>query len=397
MRKKAFALFLIIVLILPSFAGCWDRYELNQLGFSTALGIDKDAKGQFMLTIQVLNPKATATQQGTNEAPFVVYTETGDNLLEIIRKTSTQSPRRIVGTHMQTIIFGEEFARDGIAEIIDFMLRHYQTSSELFFGVAKDCTANELLNNITKLENDPAANINSSIQIAQRIWGSTNEIKLTELTNCVVDPGLNAVISGIAMNSDKPQDNLDNLRETQNDPLQLKDNAVFLQDKMVGWLDEPESFGFNYIYGNFSGSGLKIQNEQTGMVALSIKKAATKQEVTIEQGMPKMKVKINVSVSIQNMGSKLDISRQENINLIQSIAEKKIEASCWAAIKKTKLLKSDIFGFGDKIHHADPNLWKKIKSDWNSVGFVNLPVEFDIKVKILGSDSISQYVLFQVD
>ena len=397
MRKKAFALFLIVVLILPSFTGCWDRYELNQLGFSTALGFDKDSKGQYLLTIQVLNPKATATQQGTNEAPFVVYTETGDNLLEIIRKTSTQSPRRIVGTHMQTIIFGEEFARDGIAEIIDFMLRHYQTSSELFFGVAKDCTANELLNNVTKLENDPAANINSSIQISQKIWGSTNEIKLTELTNCVVDQGLNAVITGISMNSDKPEKNMDNLKETQNDPIQLDDNAVFLLDKMVGWLDLPESFGFNYIYGNFSSSGMKLENDQIGKLALSIKKAATKQEVTIEQGVPKMKVKIQVSASIQSMGSKLDISTQENISLIETIAAKKIEMYCQAAIKKAKFLKSDIFGFGDKIHHADPKLWKRIKSDWNNVGFVNLPVEYDINVKISGSDSISQYVLFQVD
>lgn len=397
MKKKVFALFIILALVLPSLTGCWDRYELNQLGFSTAMGFDKTSNGQFVVTIQVLNPKATVVQQGSNEAPVVVFTEKGDNLLEIIRKTSKQSPRRIVGTHMQTIIFGEEFAKDGIAEIIDFMLRHYQTSPELFFAVAKDCSANELLNNLTKLENDPAGKINSGILISQRIWGATNEMKLTELTNCIVDQGLNAVMTGVVMKSDKPQDNLDDLRETQNDPLQLSDNAVFIQDKMVGWLNEPESLGFNYIYGNFTGSALKIENEQTGKLALNVKKVSAKQDVVIEQGKPKMKIKLKVFTYIQNMGSNLDVSKQESLSLVESIAAKKIETDCWAAIKKAKSLKSDIFGFGDKVHQADPQVWKKLKSDWADVGFVNLPIELEINVKITGSDSIQQFVLYQVD
>lgn len=397
MKKKAITLLLVLTLILPLLTGCWDRYELNQVGFATAIGFDKASNGQILVTIQVLNPKANVVQRSTNETPVIVYTETGDNLLEIIRKTSTQSPRRIVLTHMQTIILGEELARDGIAEIVDFLLRNYQTSSELYFGVAKDCTANEVLNNLTKLNNDPSAKINTSIQNAHKLWGSTNEIKLTELTNSIVYEGLNAVITGIVMNSEKTQNNMDDLRNTENDPLQLKENAVFLQDKMVGWLNESESIGFNYIYGNFYGSALKIENEQTGKVVLSIKNVNSKQKISIENGMPKMKVQIQAECSIQNMGSSLDISTEENINLLQSCAKKKIEAQCWATIKKAKSLKSDIFGFGDKVHQADPKLWKKLKSDWGNVGFVNLPIELDINVKIKGTDSISQFVLFQVD
>lgn len=394
MKKKALTLLLIIMLILPLFSGCWDRNELNQLGFSTALGFDQTKDGQFIVTAQVLNPRATVTQQVANESSVVVFTEQGDSVLKILRRMSTESPRRIVGTHMQTIVFGENFAKEGIAEVIDFLLRHYQTSSELFFTVAKGSTANQILNNLTKLESNPSAKINSTIVISQKIWGETNEIKLTELTNCMIDTGLNAVITGVQMKRESPDNSLDDLKLTPEDPIELSGNAIFEGEKLVGWMDEKESQGFNYIYGNLAVSALEIEDEETGKVTMNIKKVSSQQNVTIADGAPQMKVKMRIECSIQNMSGNLDISQQKNLDKIQTLSEEKLKETCMAAIKKAKAVKSDIFGFGDTLHRTDPQLWKAVKNSWNTTGFINLPIELEIEMKIISTDSISQFVLY---
>jgi spore germination protein KC len=42
--------------------------------------------------------------------------------------------------------------------------------------------------------------------------------------------------------------------------------------------------------------------------------------------------------------------------------------------KAQKDLKTDIFGFGERIHSKDPPYWKTVKDNWNDV-FTGMPVE----------------------
>ncbi|WP_283610258.1 Ger(x)C family spore germination protein [Faecalispora anaeroviscerum] len=393
MKKNIFALLLVLVLSLFALTGCWDRNELNQLGFATALGFDKTSDGKIMITAQVLNPRAIAAQKTTNEAAVVVVTAQGDSILQVLRSMSTELSRKLVGTHMQTIVFGEAFAKEGIAEATDFLLRHYQTSSELYFTVAKGTTANKVLNNLTKLDNDPSAKINSSIVISQQIWAETNEIKLTELVNCIVNSGVNAVITGVEIKSDTPNSSLEDLKKTQNDPIQLSGNAIFKVDKLVGWLNEGESQGCNYISGNIVSSAFVLEGKETGKITLNMKKGSAKQEISMSGGTPKMKVKIEMLSTVQNIDGNFDITKQENLNKIQVLAEEKLKETCMTTVTKAKALKSDFLGFGDTLHRADPQLWKSLKSSWNDTGFVHLPVEIEADVKIIGTDSISQSFL----
>lgn len=48
--------------------------------------------------------------------------------------------------------------------------------------------------------------------------------------------------------------------------------------------------------------------------------------------------------------------------------------------KAQKDLETDIFGFGEVIHRKYPELWEKIKENWNNE-FADLPVNITVKVK----------------
>ncbi|MBE6745541.1 MAG: hypothetical protein E7569_15160 [Ruminococcaceae bacterium] len=233
--------------------------------------------------------------------------------------------------------------------------------------------------------------LSREIVISQDIWAETNEIKLTELANCLASDGLSAVMTGIEMQAEKPDDSLEKLKLTQNDPLKLSGNAILKEDKLVGWLNEEESQGYNYIFGNASTSAFDLE-DGVGKVSLNMKHITSKQEISCEGGTPKVTVLLEMQATIQNMDRSLDISKQETLNQLQVLAEKKLKGICMTAVTKAKAVKSDIFGFGAAIHRTDPQQWNTMKKDWNDTGFVNLPVEIEADVTIIGTDSISQII-----
>lgn len=368
--------------------GCWDSHELNQLAFQTALGIDKSSNNEFIVTIQILNSRAIASQKSTNEAPIVVFTDEGYNLLETIRSMNTRSPRRITGTHLQTIVFGEEFARSGISEVVDFLLRDYQHSPDLYCTVAKGTTANNLLSSLTNLENNPSVKISSSLQISEKAWAATKTTKITELVNSIVASGINPVLTGIKM-TDSAKQSVDDLKLTKTDPLQLSDIAVFQRDKLVGWLNEDECKGFNYITGNVLHSAGYIESQETGKITLDITSANSKQKMVIKNKKPAIIVNLQVVAKIETVSSDFDVTTMENIKKIEKLARDKLISLCESSINKAKSLKSDIFGFGEVIHRTDPKTWKSIKDNWND-DFVSLPVSINVDYKITGTDSIAK-------
>ena len=79
MKKRLLACFFILNLLFLT--GCWDRNELNQLAFSTALGFDRNSEGDIVITAQILNPRAIAAQKNTNESSVVVVAKQGHSIL----------------------------------------------------------------------------------------------------------------------------------------------------------------------------------------------------------------------------------------------------------------------------------------------------------------------------
>ena len=53
-----------------------------------------------------------------------------------------------------------------------------------------------------------------------------------------------------------------------------------------------------------------------------------------------------------------------------------------AALRKTKELGSDIFGFGQAIYKRYPKQWLSLRDSWNDKGFKELEVKIEVKSKV---------------
>lgn len=185
-RKTKLIAFFWLFSILCS--GCWSSHEINTLGISIATGIDL-TEGGYTIYHQVLNPKAITGNVETIGTPVFLFTQQGDNLFSAIRKISLESPRKIYNAHLRMIIFGEDMARNGIKDAIDFYMRDYEFRTDFYFAVARNKTAKEVLELLTPLEFNPGIKMYESLKNAQNLTGLTKEVNIIELTQLILADG----------------------------------------------------------------------------------------------------------------------------------------------------------------------------------------------------------------
>jgi spore germination protein KC len=380
-RKTKLIAFFWLFSILCS--GCWSSHEINTLGISIATGIDL-TEGGYTIYHQVLNPKAITGNVETIGTPVFLFTQQGDNLFSATRKISLESPRKIYNAHLRMIIFGEEMARNGIKDAIDFYMRDYEFRTDFYFAVARNKTAKEVLELLTPLEFNPGIKMYESLKNAQNLTGLTKEVNIIELTQLILADGNDPVLPGIDIVSETPDsDNMDAMT-TVNKGKRLFYNGlgVFNEDKLIGWLSGEETLGLNYILGNIKKCPEYVYYNETDQITFDICQLHSKISAVSRDEKPEIHVKINIDANIAAMEGDLDISKKENQTIAAQLLESKIQQICQNAVRRAQHdFRCDIFGFGEIIYRKYPDLWKKLKTNWSNE-FSNIFVDFHITVEL---------------
>lgn len=358
--------------------------ELNELAISISMGIDKAEDG-YLLTIQALNPKAIAAKKQVNESPVVLYTETGKDLLEILRRITKQSSRKIYNSHLRTVVFSEDIAKEGIQQTLDFFIRDHEYRTDFFFLVAKGTTANHVLSILTPLETVPGIEIYNSLKTSEKSWAPTKTVKLLELVDDLISDGKEPVMTGIEIyNPVNLTDSIETLKQSDPTKLMVSSLGVFRDDKLAGWLTEDESKGYSYIIGNVQNTVGSIEYDDHNQVTFEVIKTKVRKKVYLLDDKPAINVEIMIKANIDTQTGDLDLTSYEVIEKLSRKFERATEDLCNTALECTKKhFKADIFGFGEEIHKKYPKLWKEVKNNWNDE-FTKLPVNIKAHVQING-------------
>lgn len=376
--KRISAIFIILPIICLN--GCVDSRELNTLAITVCIGIDKVENG-YLLTQQIVNPKAIASKKATNEAPVILYSDTGEDLFEAFRKLTVQCPRKIYASHLRMVVFGEAVAKEGLQGIIDFLARDHEFRTDFYFIIAKDTTANKVLSLLTPLETIPGIALYDSLRASMAAWAPTNTIRIIELVNAIIADGKNPVLAGAEIVPSIVNSNSTDALKKTNDIERLKYTSLgaFKEDKLVGWLNEDEAKGYNYIVGNVKSTVGYANYGDDVKLTFQVTKAKSTIKAHLVNGKPAIDVQINAKQNIGAVEGDFDVSSEENKKILNDISEKEIKLMCMKAVNMAQNeLKTDIFGFGEAIHRRYPRLWEKIKDDWNDE-FVRLPVNITVK------------------
>lgn len=387
------SLFLLSSVLLT---GCWNREELSELAIAVGMGIDKDDKGQYVITYQVVNPSevAASNQSSTGRSTTVAFTGKGKTVFEALRRITKVSPRRIYLAHLRVVLIGEQLARQGIKDSIDFLARNHEVRNDFYLAVAKNSKAADLLKIFTPLEKTSAQKIFNSIATSEKTYAPTMSIFLDELISDLLSKTKSPVLTGIQMTGDKEEgENKKNVEKMESPTLlQISNLAIFKKDKLVGWFNENESKGYNYIKDNVQNTVGTLPCPKGGNFVVEVINNTTEFKAKMKKGKPIIQIHVFTEGNIGEVQCDVDISDVKVISQLEKEASKRIKGLQVVAIKKAQKLKSDVFGFGEAIHRKYPKLWKTLEKRWDDE-FPKLETEIIVECKIRRTGTLSKSIV----
>ncbi|GGB54004.1 Ger(x)C family spore germination protein [Fictibacillus barbaricus] len=386
--KRIITILTVLTLLLSLTTGCWNRRELNELAITLAMGLDLTKDGKYLVTAQVVNPSEIAGDKGGGggDSPVVIYQEKGETVFEAIRKMTKESPRKIYPSHLRMLIIGESLAKKGIGKPLDLLSRDWELRSDFYVAVSKGVRAEEVLKVPTSLEKTPANKMFDNLEVSAEAWSATSAVMLDELITDMVSPGKQPVLTGITadIKGDKRTTLSKQNVELIDTPAKIYFNqlAVFKKDKLIGWLNENQSKTYNIITNKEVSTVVNIPCPDGGKAVYQVTKSDSKVKGKIRNGRPEIDINIQVEGNVGEVECKVDLSKQETIDMLEKSYEKEKKEILVKSVKQIQeKYKVDIFGFGDAIHRTDPKAWSKLKKDWDK-NFEDLKVNIQLNGEI---------------
>jgi spore germination protein KC len=388
LRINKIAAFITCILVAFILTGCWNRREIESLGFVTMVGIDKAREeGKIELTVHIAKPFALGKEGALPvEKPFWVVSSTGYTVFDAVRNLRAQTPREPVWMHARLVILGEQLAREGIWDEVDFFDRDNETYWLLNIMVAKGVKASEMLHSEFEVEKMPARGIFGILLRAEADMSSIVTVTHTELLQAMEAEGVEPVLTRAEITQRRGEDSVEGelTREDIGKSVRITGAAVFKGDRLKGFLNKPETRGLNWIKGDTKSGIIVIEHPQRKgkYVALEMLRAKGSYDVKIVDGKPHVDVRVDAQGNLGDVQEFMDMF--ENPELWQSMERRMaavIRNEVMAAVAKAKEYESDIFGFGGYVARNEPKVWEKIKKQWDQM-FLECIVNVDVRCEL---------------
>ena len=299
-----------------------------------------------------------------------------------------ESPRIIYASHLRILVIGESPAKEGIADVLDYLFRDHEFRNDFYIIVAKHTKAENILKVMTSLEKISSIELFHALETSELEWAPTRKVTLNELISDLTEEGKQAVLTGIEIKGDQQagQTEKNTQRIAPSSRLQYSGFAVFNADKLIGWLDEDDSKAYNYITNRVTRTVGQMTCPGGGVLSNEVIRSRTAVKGKQENGKPSIDVFVRIEQNVGEVACHVDLNKLQTIEEINRLTNRKVERLIERSIETMqKKYKVDIYGFGQVIHRAEPKLWKRIGKDWDSY-FVDLPVnvKVDTKTRRLG-------------
>lgn len=400
--RQTAACVLALCFIAAGTSGCWDRREIETLGFVTACAIDTaDAgsrpadAGLVQVSVQLVKPWALSMgeRDSTRERAFSTETATGLTVFEAVRNLNEASPRRPFWSHNRWLLFGEGFARAGVETALDFFARDGETRILTQMAVLDGGRGWDLLWAEFEMEPLPAEGGRGMLLGATSAIGTTVSTTLKDFLIALEDPGADPVAPRVVIvaYSDKPSVSGDLLRDEIETTAQLSGLAVFRDDRLVGWLDRAQTRGYNWIRGKVDSTIISIPapdaddpHDFRQYLSLEVLRAGSRVRVEAddESGKVRATVEVTVKAAIGEARPPLKLEQEEVVfSRIEQLMAEEVRREALDAVEHAQRLEADIFGFGRLLMASDPKAWRRLEDRWRQV-FREMEVDVQVKATI---------------
>lgn len=360
------------------FTGCYDKREIDELGYVLALGIDKGITNNIKMTFQFAIPQSPggggggggeASKKGSIEVIEAPTIYAGLNLVNVFVS------KQVNLSHAKVIVFSEELAKNGMmGEYVHALERGREFRPNMFIAIARD-SAEEYIRNVNPtLVLNPSKYYELAFE-AYRYTGFSADTKLhyfyTREESQARQPVADLVgVSGfksskefsaqastykekgrtIPLEGDFKAGDAVKYSESKAEVMGL---AVFNEEKMVGELDGEETMFYLMVTGEFNYNNTSVPDPLAPdrFVLINLKQSRQpRNSVSIVNGKPVINVELKLEGDFLSIQSGKNYEDIKNLPIMESAAEQFIKAGAIRFLNRTsKELHSDICGFGEKV------------------------------------------------
>ncbi len=369
---------IILAILCIALTGCYDSREIDDMAYVVAIGLDTGKTNKLMMTLQIVVPPKIKGGEGggggdTKEGSQIITLE-APTIYSGLNMANNFISRQINLSHTKVLVFSEEFARNGVADLIIALPKGREFRPTVNILVAKG-TAMDYIKSINpELEGNPAKyyelnNISHlytgftadtvfhnfyvqskslSIQPVATLAGvskykSPEELSVADST--YKEKGREAPLEG-----DFKAGSLPKSGSVQSEIMGL---AVFDKGKMVGELDGEQTMDYLMVRGKFNKAYVTMPDpiEKDRFVILNIKQARKPHNtVKMVNDKPVIDVRIMLEGDITVIQSGINYESPEKMSILEKGYEEFIKKGVSDFLIMTaEGFESDICGLGGSM------------------------------------------------
>ncbi len=382
MNKKNLFLSLLLLLILST-NGCWDRRELESLGIVQALGLDlgPDQKGVTVTTMIAIPTQLGSGQPGGGgggggeDTGVLIVSMNAPSIYEAFNRINTTINREITLLQNQVLLIGEELAKHGVEKWMDNLIRYREMRRTLLLFVCKGNAA-DIMKVQPKLERNPSEYFTDLVAMSRR----TGMFPMVTLNDFLKNYEAFAHENYLPIldkykrkegpePATKGQGEQGGIQEEQAPPgeeqppkkgeeekpenVRFIGSAIFKKDRMVGNYDIYETQILLLLNNQFSEAMLTIEDPlKKGNHIIFRLLATTPAQIQYrhQNKVDRFKVKFKLEADLVSIQSGIDYTRPKLEGFLGRMIAAELKNRLDKVIKKAQQeYNSDVFGFGEEV------------------------------------------------
>ena len=389
MRFKKNIVITIIMIIAILSTSCVGSREVDELGIVMSTAIDIE-DGELILTHEVTVPKTNVSTKSDAKDSSVIYVQSkGNTMIEATRNATLTFARKLFLAHNRIYILGEEFAKGGLSEFINFYIYDNEPRESAYIIVAKDSKAYEVMGINGGLGDTPGKYLFDLIENYNANLKTRNLTMIEFLRYFLKD--INSVTTMVERIEETELDMEAN--QSKKKALNVSGGAVFHRDKLIGYYNGDEMMGFNFIVDEFENGMIVFETPDELMkkseligdsgkyTVAEVKKSKTKAKVELIDEKLHILIDVNIKAALIEDMKGLDVSHKDVLKAAELACSNRVKDYIHMTMDKAqKEFKVDSFSIGNLVHIRYPKLWKDISDDWDvqthfvRTGLLNIPV-----------------------
>ncbi len=381
---------LLILTICSLLSSCASFKQVDNLGIVITMAVDME-EDEVIVTSQIMSPMDSASKRksGTSDGNIKFVQSRGKTIIDALKNASLNYDGDLFLPHNSIIIFGEDLAKRGIGEMINFFSYDIGTRETTYLLVANGSKAYEILG-LPVITDDYLLTLIQNSHFTAK----TRSLNLTEYIRYYFSYG--TPVLGVVRIMEKIQ--IEDVKKKSSPiekVLDISGGAAFYKDMLQGYYSGEEMIGFNFLVDEIKKSpivfetpdeltkGSKLYSTRGRYSVINIMKSKTKLSMEIRDNKPHLIIDVNMKGSLDE--------ETKGLNVPDKSVRKGIEDACSAEIEKLikmtmdkaqKEFRMDTFSIGDVLHREYPQVWKEVSKDWNEV-FSDIDYTVNVETTII--------------